>query len=1639
MGDRCEEHCDCLNGGECLRKGSLSICVCPIGFNGTLCEHRQPSKCDEMPCVHGRCILIKSLDTFRCECQIGFTGERCDERNYCESNPCKNNGVCISTTGGYRCECPEGFHGNKCELDVNECHSNPCLRGKCINEFGSYRCECPNDFTGRNCEIFSFNVDPCSTSPCHNNAKCYTYRDKYYSCECRPGFTGRHCEVNIDDCSGSACMNGGSCIDREEGYECKCPPFYTGRFCEEDIDECELGLHECKNGATCFNKKEGYHCVCVNGWEGVHCEINKDDCVDALCEAGSTCVDHLAKYTCECPAGRIGLFCHMEDPCLSNPCRVGSVCEPDTSSGKYTCECPKGYTGDDCSDDINECNQGHAVCYNGGTCVNTPGSFHCECPPGYTDWHCQTHVNQCSTNPCLNSGTCLDYGTRFKCVCMSGFHGERCELHCPPGYEGENCERRQFVECSMNDCLNGGVCSKGSCRCPPGFTGDRCEKKSDPCKYHNCPQNAICIPTNNGATYKCECKLGFYGHDCKLEMNECASNPCQHGGVCTDHLNGYVCSCSTGYTGEQCQTNIDDCIHNPCLHGGTCIDGINSYSCHCALPYDGDRCQYELDPCRTNRCENGAICKPTPTYRNYTCSCSTGFYGYYCDIDINDCAVNNPCHNGGTCINTFGSYQCRCLDGYTGRNCENDRDDCLPSPCLNGGHCVDELNGYHCECLVGFTGRQCATNIDECESSPCENGASCIDHVNGFECVCRRGFSGTFCQTNDNDCQSGLCLNGGTCVDGVNSYRCRCQRGFTGKNCQHQIDLEQFNITDLLEHELCAKHDCAAKANNKVCDQVCNYYACHYDDGDCSAGTKPFEKCEPSSYCAHVFRDGKCDPVCNNQECLFDGFDCDSIPEQCPKNDYCTAHYADGQCDQECNVIGCGWDGGDCDSFDVETSLAGNIIVVLLISPDEFLRNAQTFLFTLSQKLRGAVHIRMMNGKPMIYSWSSEGGIGPLYDIPQEKRHLLISNIQRNKRQTGHLRGTMVMLTVDVSYCQKIDREECFSDLFSVVDYLGAANAKQELQELGMPMHSARVELANAKQSKGISWQTLIICLLVFVTTILIAYSMVQQGRKRKTLRARIWHPPPSESCKSSTGNLDTYSIHSGYLFSNYGSAKRSRSDNVPVGIAHPNLYIGEDTQLFLKPKTAGTDERQWTHLHEAADSTLPISLPIEPLLVNVRGKHGRTAMMQTASNQAKNEEASCEDIRNLLEAGAEIDAQDDSEDTALMLAVKSGRTTVVDCLLKNGADPTLVDEKDRTPLHHAVAVNIPNIVQLLLDTRQVNVDALDEDNRTPLIICSKFDIRMGTEIAEMLLKAKADVACAGDKSLTKYDGRTALHFASQHANLDIIRLLIHNGANKDAQDSLDQTPLFLAASEGHLDAVECLISLGASKEITDQKERSPRDVAAEKEFRDIVHYLDTVPTPRILPSNMAANLALSAHQRFKKSFKKTTRPVIKKNPSPAYPSTLATVTTQSATAANPLTPPNSDGSNYSTTPSPHDTTAAVHGGTTAAIRGTAVTQATTGHPENIVLQSSSVMLSPYSDHHNGIGCSPPQMVTAMQAGWLPSKFSANQSSYQQYEEGLFYGTGMLPFPYDQRTLRPSYSQSHMPHVQQPPTAYYNV
>lgn len=48
----------------------------------------------------------------------------------------------------------------------------------------------------------------------------------------------------------------------------------------------------------------------------------------------------------------------MDDACTSNPCHADAICDTSPINGSYTCSCASGYKGVDCSEDINECEQG---------------------------------------------------------------------------------------------------------------------------------------------------------------------------------------------------------------------------------------------------------------------------------------------------------------------------------------------------------------------------------------------------------------------------------------------------------------------------------------------------------------------------------------------------------------------------------------------------------------------------------------------------------------------------------------------------------------------------------------------------------------------------------------------------------------------------------------------------------------------------------------------------------------------------------------------------------------------------------------------------------------------------------------------------------------------------------------------------------------------------------------------------------------------------------------------------------------------------------------------------------------------------------------------------------------------------------
>ncbi|XP_071083486.1 fibropellin-1-like [Haliotis cracherodii] len=197
---------------------------------------------------------------------------------------------------------------------------------------------------------------------------------------------------------------------------------------------------------------------------------------------------------------------------------------------------------------------------------------------------------------------------------------------------------------------------------------------------------------------------------------------------------------------------------------GYAIDDIRGYRC----------------ACENNPCKNGGGCMNR--FNNYTCVCPKYFEGQSCEINTNPCR-DYPCKNFATCNPVGDNYTCDCYPGYTGHDCDLDVDECASSPCAHGT-CLNLYNSYYCWCEAGYEGDQCSTDIDECESTPCQNGANCTEGVNSYTCDCPPGFTGKQCEINIDECASSPCQHGGMCYDEINTYVCICPPDYAGVLCE---------------------------------------------------------------------------------------------------------------------------------------------------------------------------------------------------------------------------------------------------------------------------------------------------------------------------------------------------------------------------------------------------------------------------------------------------------------------------------------------------------------------------------------------------------------------------------------------------------------------------------------------------------------------------------------------------------------------------------------------------------------------------------------------------------------------------------------------------------------------------------------
>ncbi|XP_062831335.1 epidermal growth factor-like protein 6 isoform X4 [Anolis carolinensis] len=114
---------------------------------------------------------------------------------------------------------------------------------------------------------------------------------------------------------------------------------------------------------------------------------------------------------------------HCEATC-EHGCKYGECVMPNK------CKCFPGFTGKTCSQDIDECATGKAICSFNRKCVNTFGSYYCRCQVGYElkyvngRYNC-LDINECTANisMCNFHAECLNTQGSFKCKCKAGYRG----------------------------------------------------------------------------------------------------------------------------------------------------------------------------------------------------------------------------------------------------------------------------------------------------------------------------------------------------------------------------------------------------------------------------------------------------------------------------------------------------------------------------------------------------------------------------------------------------------------------------------------------------------------------------------------------------------------------------------------------------------------------------------------------------------------------------------------------------------------------------------------------------------------------------------------------------------------------------------------------------------------------------------------------------------------------------------------------------------------------------------------------------------------------------------------------------------------------------------------------------------------
>ena len=180
--------------------------------------------------------------------------------------------------------------------------------------------------------------------------------------------------------------------------------------------------------------------------------------------------------------------------------------------------------------------------------------------------------------------------------------------------------------------------------------------------------------------------------------------------------------------------------------------------------------------------------------------------------------------------------------------------------------------------------------------------------------------------------------------------------------------------------------------------------------------------------------------------------------------------------------------------------------------------------------------------------------------------------------------------------------------------------------------------------------------------------------------------------------------------------------------------------------------------------------------------------------------------LETIMNHGADVNATNKNNETALMLACEKGSKEAINVLLSAGADPSIAKADGDTGLHYAVYGDCNKEVLQSILRHGVDVNATNKKNVAALMIaCHKGN----TDSIDTLLNAGADL------NIPDCKGAMCIHHAVVNScSKDVLQTIVNHGSDVNATNANNVTALMLACQKGSKDAINVLLNAGADPNI---------------------------------------------------------------------------------------------------------------------------------------------------------------------------------------------------------------------------------